>query len=125
VVATGLLQSLRHRWPSAEILFVTGAAAAPLVQQHPAIDRLVVVEPKPFGRDLPAFLACRRRLRSLTGPRQDLLIFLHNDLPTLLLAGAIPARWRVGHDVSARGFGFRLSHPVPLYVGDHPLAGQN
>ncbi|SMF63144.1 ADP-heptose:LPS heptosyltransferase [Tistlia consotensis] len=125
VVATGLAQSVRRRWPEAEIVFVTGAAAAPLLAHHPAIDRLAVVEPRPFGRDLAAFRACRRQLAEATAPGVDLLLFLHNDLPTLLLAGGVPARWRAGHDVNGRGFGFRLSHPVPLYVGDHPLAGRN
>jgi heptosyltransferase-1 len=56
--------ALRERFPDAFIAWVVGAPAAPLLEDHPAIDRLVVVQ-KGWIKSSRAVLELRRELRLL------------------------------------------------------------
>jgi heptosyltransferase-2 len=86
ILTTPLLRVLRRRHPEAHIAYCTRPAFAPLMADHPAIDDLVVFDPKeePLG-------VLARRLRA---GRYTHLLDLHGVLRTRLLRLMVPGRWR-------------------------------
>jgi heptosyltransferase-2/heptosyltransferase-3 len=112
--ATAVVERLRLDFPSAEIRFLCAPAAAALLDGQPSLDA-VAVAPRPTWR---TFLGAWRRWRNLGLGRDDLLVLLEVDLLQILLAWAVPARYRLGLDAGGRGFGVSLSHAAPL----HPAA---
>jgi heptosyltransferase-2 len=86
ILTTPLLRALRRRHPGAEIQYCTRPALAPLVSEHPALDGLVLFEP----RDEP-LAALARRIRA---GRFTHLLDLHGVPRTRLLRLLAPGRWR-------------------------------
>lgn len=125
VTATGLLATLRRRYPQAEITVLTTAAAAPLLDGHADLDRVVTTPDLRWSGNLPRSLAHAWRYRRLTRPPADAVFVLHPDLQRLALGAFARARYKVGFDVNGRGFDFAMTHGAPLYVGAHPRAGES
>jgi 3-deoxy-D-manno-octulosonic-acid transferase/heptosyltransferase-1 len=107
--------AMRDRYPDARITWVVESAAAPLVQGHAALDRVIVSRRKQWAKDL---LSGRRRealreirafIRSLRDTRYDLVI----DFQQLLKSGTIVALSRGG--VKA-GFGPGMQHMEMSYL---------
>ena len=97
ITATGLLTALRARYPRARITAVVTAAAAPLLHEHPAVDSVIPFSARPdAGPRRPlALLRDALALRRCVGTRQDVAFVLEQG-PALLLAVALPARWKAG-----------------------------
>lgn len=108
--------ALRARYPMAHITWVVEAAAAPLVEGHTALDRVLVSRRKQWAADLlsgsrrqEAVREIRSFIRVLRDTRYDLVI----DFQQLLKSGAIVALARGG--VKA-GFGPGMQHMEMSYL---------
>ncbi|RME73610.1 MAG: hypothetical protein D6776_06765, partial [Planctomycetota bacterium] len=86
-----LAVALRERFPDAEIAWVVGPLARPLVEHHPAVDHVI---PYP-RRDWRRLADCVRALRAF---RPDVVIDAGRQLKTAVLARLSGARWRIGFD---------------------------
>lgn len=86
ILTTPLIRVLRRRHPDAHLAYCTRPAFAPLVAEHPALDDLIVFDPKtePLG-------TLARRLRA---GRFTYLLDLHGVLRTRALRLMVPGRWR-------------------------------
>jgi heptosyltransferase-3 len=81
VLSTGLLSYLVQRYPDARITIAAGAAAAPLFEPVPGLDRLLVIEKSPLG------LHWLKLWRQCAGRRWDLVLDLRRSaIGWLLLA---------------------------------------
>ena len=108
--------ALRERYPEAYITWVVEAAAAPLVEGHAALDRVLVSRRKQWARDLLAGNRRREALREIRGfiralrdTRYDLVV----DFQQLLKSGVIVSLARGG--VKA-GFGPGMQHMEMSYL---------
>lgn len=112
VLTTPLLRALKARHPGAEISYVTKRAMAPLVSDHPAVNRVIALEP---GGSLPGLAASLRRLDFTH--RLD----LHGSLRARLLRFLVPGTWT--------GFNHRrhertelIRHKRDIYPEARPVA---
>jgi heptosyltransferase I len=91
--------ALRHRFPSADLDWVVGDLAAPVLEGHPAITRLHVVGRRAMKAGLvSAFGELSRVGRELRARRYDVAIDFHTRLKTGYLARASRAPLRIGFD---------------------------
>lgn len=119
VTATGLLDALRARYPHATITAVVTPAAAPLLHGHGAVDTVVPFTAREgLGPRRPiALLRDALALRRRIGPRQDVAFVLEQG-PALLLAAALPARWKAGFAAGDGRFAWMLTHRVTSHGQD-------
>lgn len=90
---------LRRDFPTAEIGWVVGDLAAPLLEGHPAITRLHVVDRRPMRAGVvPAWRELRRVGAELEAQRYDVAIDVHTRLKSGYLAWASRAPLRIGVD---------------------------
>jgi len=96
------LNRLRRRYPAARVDWVLKPTIAELVRHHPAIDNVVLY---PHQASLhrrqsgwPALVAGRRLIAELRSARYELVIDLHGQLRTAILALATGAPHRIGFD---------------------------
>jgi 3-deoxy-D-manno-octulosonic-acid transferase/heptosyltransferase-1 len=108
------LNALRSRWPAAQITWLVEEAAAGLVIDHPALDRVLVSGRKRWlqmiksGRPGPALGEIRRFLADLRDTRYDLVL----DFQALLKSALWVALCRADRKV---GFGRGLEHMEHSY----------
>lgn len=98
-----VLNKLRRRYPNAQLDWLVTPAIAELIQHHPAISNVIPFTRKPgaapFGVGGVVALAGYARLAAkLRAARYDLVIDMHGQLRTALLARATGAPARVGFD---------------------------
>src|SRR5215471_8404991 len=96
------LNRLRRQYPAARIDWVVKPAIAELVRHHPAIDN-VVLYPQDASLHLwqsgwSALVAGKRLIAELRTARYELVIDLHGQLRTAILALATGAPRRIGFD---------------------------
>jgi ADP-heptose:LPS heptosyltransferase len=91
VISTALLEHLRQAFPGAELDYLVGAAAAPLLAGHPAIHERIVFDP---NRTLRMWGEIRAR-------KFDWVVDLQGSLRTALLSRASGARARLGWRIGA------------------------
>ena len=96
------LNRLRRQYPAARIDWVVKPAIAELVRHHPAIDN-VVLYPQDASLHLwqsgwSALVAGKRLIAELRTVRYELVIDLHGQLRTAILALATGAPRRIGFD---------------------------
>jgi len=84
ILTTPLLRALRRRYPSAEITALTKRSFAPLLSDHPGLDRLIAWEPGRPLRDLAA---------ELRGYRFSHILDLHGTLRARILRLLVPGNW--------------------------------
>jgi heptosyltransferase I len=96
------LNRLRRRYPAARIDWVIKPAIAELVRHHPAIDNVLLYPHQAPSRrrqsGWPALAAASRLLAELRSVRYQLVIDLHGQLRTAILARATGAPHRIGFD---------------------------
>ena len=85
-----LAQRLRAGWPRVRITWVVEPAAAPLLDQHPAIDQVIVFR---RGQGTPALLEV---LRALRDSRPDITLDLQRHFKSGLFSWASGAPRRLG-----------------------------
>jgi len=98
-----VLNKLRRRYPNAQIDWLVTPGIAELLQHHPAISNLIPFTRKAdtaqLGLSRVAALADYARLAAkLRGARYDLVVDMHGQIRTALLALATGAPTRVGFD---------------------------
>jgi lipopolysaccharide heptosyltransferase I len=108
VLTTPVLENLRRAFPRARIDYLTEPPSAPLLQIHPAITTVHVLEHKRW-RKLPGLAALRANLdfiRTLREQNYDLVIDLFGNPRTALLTYLTRAALRVGFRFRVRRFAY-------------------
>lgn len=90
VMSTPLLEALREAMPGATIEYLTNTAFGPVLERHPACDRILTVERKGGWRRL------YRALRDLRSPRVDWCIDSFGNPRSAILVALAGARRSVG-----------------------------
>lgn len=104
VMSTPMLEALREALPQARIEYLTNIAFAPVLERHPACDRVLTVERKGGWRRL------RRTLGDLRGPRVDWCFDTFGNPRSAILVALASPRSSVG---PRRGIRSRLyTHSV-------------
>ena len=118
VMSTVCLTILKNAWPDVEIGFLIGSWSRPVLDGHPDIARLHIVDhwfmdrgpaPRPF-KAMRYWAVCRRVACEIREANYDIAIDLRayrpNAIPVIWLAG-VPVR--IGY--TSVGFGPLLTHP--------------
>jgi heptosyltransferase I len=96
------LNRLRRQYPAARIDWVVKPAIAELIRHHPAIDNVVLypqgASSHSWQSGWPVLAAGRRLVAELRSARYELVIDLHGQLRTAILALATGAPKRIGFD---------------------------
>ena len=123
VFTTPAIGAVRRRFPDAEITYLVEAPAAPVVANHQALDRVLVLErPRGVAR-LRYDVAMGRRLR---GERFDLVIDFHGGPRSSLLTWATGAPQRIGYNLPGRHWCYttRVSWTPSLVPPRHSVINQ-
>jgi heptosyltransferase I len=113
VHALPVATALRRRYPQLRISWAVEEWAAPLLADHPAIDRIVVFPPMRWGKLGPAWTrAFARAVRDLTSEAYDVCLDLQGLAKSSLVALLSRAPLRLGTWNQREGAGF-VSQPVP------------
>lgn len=123
VLATPLLAALKTAMPTAEAVLLVNKEAAPVVQGHPRIDRLMVFDTGRAKKDIPYFI---RFLRDIRQMKCDMVLDLTVNDRTALFTFATRAAYRIGYDGVSFFQRFAYTHLVPYRFGqihtvDHHL----
>jgi lipopolysaccharide heptosyltransferase II len=106
VMSTPALANLRRGLPKAKIDLLVSRHVAPLFDDHPHIDRMVIRHDRqPWSTYLSQLLALRRC-------RYDLVLLLPNSFRAALYGCLVGAPMRVGYATDGRRW--LLSHPVTV-----------
>jgi ADP-heptose:LPS heptosyltransferase len=97
------LERARELWPQAELWWVVERLAAPLLEGHPALDGVVVLERKEATRSAQALRRGLAGLRRLRGLRFDVALDLQGLLRSALVARASGARRVLGPSWAREG----------------------
>jgi ADP-heptose:LPS heptosyltransferase len=89
VLMTPCLAALKALRPDLEIAVVSESLAAPLLEDHPLVDRLIVVEKSLAGR--------ARLVRELRREPYDVVFNLHGGTTATWLARLAGATWTIGY----------------------------
>jgi ADP-heptose:LPS heptosyltransferase len=89
VLMTPCLAALKALRPDLQIAVVSEALAAPLLEDHPLVDHLIVAEKSLAGR--------ARLVRELRRARYDLAFNLHGGTTATWLARLAGAKWSIGY----------------------------
>src|SRR5690349_9766178 len=82
VLSTPVLTNLRAMYPRAEIAMMTTPEAKPLVEFHPALNKVIVFDKRGEHRGVGGFLEMRRRLRE---ENFSIVLSLHKSARTAAL----------------------------------------
>jgi heptosyltransferase-3 len=109
VLTTPLLDSLRHAFPNSRLAVLTSAAAAPLLDGHPSVDRVLVDGGSP-----------RARISQLRGGGFDTAIVLRRSFSAALICRLAGIRQVLGYrrqrllpPLGYRDWGLLLSRSLP------------
>ncbi len=123
------LEVLRSNFPRARIDWLVEEEAAPILEGHPGLDRLIVSQRKRWQQSLGrihrlpgAALAAGRFIKELRRQRYDLVIDLQGLLRSGLLTGLSRGRRKIGLDGSREGGWFFLNEdPVAVDYDQHAI----
>lgn len=121
IVATPLLSALSECYPRSEKVVVTGAGAAQLLQNHPAVDRLLTYGSGTAERSRAGsrrlLQAAWQRAGELRQSRPEQAFVVDRSLRAALVAWRTGAQVRIGFNTEGRGP--LLTQRVP-YQADRP-----
>jgi len=121
------LNRLRRQYPAARIDWVLKPAIAELVCHHPAIDNVVLYphQGSSHGRQSrwQALVAGRSLIAALRSVRYELVIDLHGQLRTAILALATGAPQRIGFDRPRAEVWHASKRKIPLLARKHAWQG--
>jgi lipopolysaccharide heptosyltransferase II len=101
VFTTPAVTAIRDAFPDAEITYLVEPSAAPIVQGHPAVNRVVVV---PHVRGWARILADWRLARELRRAGYDIAIDFHGGPRAAWLTLATGAPRRIGYAIQGRSW---------------------
>lgn len=108
VMTLPALEALRHNFPDSTINVLARPWVAGLLQGHPCVDRVLVLD---RGRGpLGKFRALVSAILEVREGRYDLAVLFQNAFEAALIAYFGGCRVRLGYNTDGRGF--LLSHPV-------------
>jgi len=108
VLMTPCLAALRKTFPYAQITVLANPWVLPLIVNHPAIDRMMIIDK---GRGLVRSTRELMRIMShLRNERFDLTVLFQNAFEAAVLASTGGVRYRIGYNTDGRGF--LLTHKV-------------
>jgi ADP-heptose:LPS heptosyltransferase len=108
VFTTPAIGALRRRFPEAQLTYLVEAPAAPVVDHHPALDEVIIVErPRGLAR-LGYDLGLARRIRA---QRFDIAIDFHGGPRSGFLTWASGAPQRIGYDLPGRRWSYTTRVP--------------
>ena len=110
VFTTPLIGALRRAYPRARLTYLVEPAAAPIVQQNPHLDDVIVA---PRRRGAGRLLDDVRLARELRQERFDLALDLHGGPRSAWLTWASGARERIGYDIAGRRWMYTRVVPRP------------
>jgi ADP-heptose:LPS heptosyltransferase len=123
VTATPALRALRDAHPKAEIDLLLSPSVAPLFQETPLANRIVVYDSPRYRRG-PAAVTATSLTDALAGTRYDIIVELRGDWRTLALPLRVGARYRLDrgtirlrHWIARRFGGGRRARP-PLHEAE-------
>ena len=93
-----LAQTLRARYPAAAITAVSVPQAAPVLRNHPAVDRIITYDKKGSERGLRGILTLARHLRAL---RFDIAFVPHRSLRSAVVVWLARIPRRIGFSTSS------------------------
>jgi len=105
VLTTPALIALKAAYPAAELTYVVEKPYARLVERHPALDKVVVLEPKMGWR---AFLKVARAVRQ---EKYDALLDFHGGPRASWLSLFARAKVKIGYKVKYRRFIYDIRIP--------------
>ena len=120
ILTTPLLAALRRHDPAAELTMLVTPAAAPLVAQHPALDRVILDDKRGRGRGLRGFVGLIRALRAY---HFTTAITAHKSVRTALAlrAAGIPRRIGFATATAAALYTERVPRPLGAHDRDRLL----
>lgn len=113
VLTLPLLQTVKTRFPEAEVDFLAIPAAENILETHPDITELIIYDKRGRDRGVGSFFRLMRRLRR---KRYDLALVPHRSIRSALLTAGAGIPQRVGFDRSAGAFLFHRAIPYPAGV---------
>jgi lipopolysaccharide heptosyltransferase II len=121
LLATGVPKALKENYPQSRIIFLTSSWSAPLLENNPFIDEIVLYDApwfssKRYKKDHKAH-CLSGLIRSLRGKNIDLALGLRGDLRENLILFLSKAKERVGYGIT--GGGFLLTQEVSYHRGVH------
>jgi heptosyltransferase-2 len=109
VMTLPALDAVRENFPGAHITVLAKPWVAPIFQNHPAVDHVLVYDKGNTAK--AAFVEMFRITRLIREERFDLAILFQNAFEAALLAFVGRVKQRVGYRTDGRGF--MLTHGVP------------
>lgn len=108
VLTTPCLTALRRAFPHAQITVLANPWVLPLLVNHPAIDRTMIIDK---GRSLVRSIReLTRIIVRLRNEKFDLAVLFQNAFEAAVLASMGGVRYRIGYNTDGRGF--LLTHEV-------------
>jgi len=101
VFTTPVIRAIRRRYPAARLVYLVEEGAAPVVQENPHLDDVMVISHTRGWRRVADDVRLARRLRR---ERFDLAIDLHGGPRSAWLTWTTRAPRRVGYDVAGRSW---------------------
>jgi heptosyltransferase-2 len=108
VLMTPSLAALRKTFPHAQITVLANPWVLPLLVNHPAVDRTIIIDKG--GGLLRSIGELTRIVSRLRSERFDLAVLFQNAFEAALLAYMGGVRYRIGYNTDGRGF--LLTHKV-------------
>jgi heptosyltransferase-2 len=108
VLMTPSLAALRKTFPHARITVLANPWVLPLLVNHPAVDRTMIIDKG--GGLLRSIGELTRIISRLRNERYDLAVLFQNAFEAALLASMGGVRYRIGYNTDGRGF--LLTHKV-------------
>jgi ADP-heptose:LPS heptosyltransferase len=108
VFTTPLVRALRREYPSARLVYLVEAEAAPVVRHNPHLDEVIVA---PRTRGLRRIADDFTLARQLRRERFDIAIDLHGGPRSGWLTLASGARERIGYTIPGRSWMYTRSVP--------------
>ena len=105
VMTTPALSALRQRFPHAHITYIIEAPYKELVEDHPALDKVIIL---PRHLSPSAFLSC---VTSIRKKKYDILIDFHGGPRAFLLTFFSRARIKIGYKLKYKHFFYDIALP--------------
>ncbi len=121
------LAALRRLYPAADITWVVEEAAADLLRDHPALDRVLVSRRKSWlgevrrGRIAAPLAEMRAFLRALRCRPYDLVIDFHGLLKSAVVVALSGGRRRLGYDSLQEMSGLFYTEKIPEDMAKHAV----
>ncbi|MDR1834494.1 MAG: glycosyltransferase family 9 protein [Fusobacteriaceae bacterium] len=96
VLSTPLISKVKEAWPDSGITYLTTKVAAPVLQNNPALEEILVYDKKGADKGIRGFW---RLVRTLREKRYDLALIPHRYLRSALLEWLTRIPQRVGYDL--------------------------